>query len=170
MALELSEQHQSVIERVSEKFPDAFIEAYQSSGDAFVRVEADAIVDICRFLKEECNFVYLGDVFGADRFTSTDRFEVIYNLVSLKDQIRLFVKVYLEENDPTIDSVTGVWKSASWSEREVYDMFGIKFNGHPDLRRMFMPQDFDYYPLRKEFPLLGIPGSIELPNTTPDTE
>lgn len=170
MALELSEQHQSVIERLSKHFPDAFIEAYQSSGDTFVRVEATAIVDICRFLKEECDFVYLSDVFGADRFTSNDRFEVIYNMVSLKDQIRLFVKTYLEENNPVIESVISVWKSANWSEREVYDMFGIEFTGHPDLRRMYLPQDFDYYPLRKEFPLLGIPGSIELPNTTPDTE
>lgn len=170
MAVEFSEKHQVVIDKLSRSFPEAFIEAYQSSGDTFVRVEADAIVDICRFLKEECNFIYLGDVFGADRFTSSERFEVIYNMVSLKDQIRLFVKVYLDESEPVIDSVSPVWKSANWVEREVYDMFGIRFNGHPDLRRMYMPQDYDYYPLRKEFPLLGIPGSIELPNTTPDTD
>lgn len=170
MAQELSEKHQSTVERLSEQLPEAFIESYQSSGDTFIRVSADHIVDVCRFLKDECHFVYLADVFGADRFTSEDRFEVIYNMVSLKDQIRLFVKVYLEEDNPVIHSVTDVWKSANWSEREVYDMFGIRFTGHPDLRRMYMPQDFEYYPLRKEFPLLGIPGSIELPNTTPDTE
>jgi NADH-quinone oxidoreductase subunit C len=170
MALELSEKHKKVIDQLSDKFPGKYIETYQSSGDTFVRVEADAIVEICSFLKNECHFTYLGDVFAADRFTSQQRFEVIYNLVSLKDQIRLFVKVLLEENNPVIQSVTNVWKSANWSEREVYDMFGIKFTGHPDLRRIFMPQDFDYYPMRKEFPLLGIPGSIELPNTTPDTE
>ncbi|NGP76208.1 NADH-quinone oxidoreductase subunit C [Balneolaceae bacterium YR4-1] len=170
MALELSEKHQEVIDKLSEAFPDSFIEAYQSSGDTFVRVEADAIVDICSFLKKECHFSYLGDVFGADNFTSKQRFEVVYNMVSLKDQIRLFVKVHLEESNPVIQSVTGVWKSANWPEREVYDMFGIQFTGHPDMRRIFMPQDFDYYPMRKEFPLLGIPGSIELPNTTPDTE
>jgi NADH-quinone oxidoreductase subunit C len=69
-----------------------------------------------------------------------------------------------------MDSITDVWQSASWMEREVYDMFGVKFNNHPDFRRIFMPEDYNYYPLRKEFPLLGIPGSIELPNTTPDTE
>ena len=170
MPLELSEKHQKVIDKLSEKFPDKFIEVYQSSGDTFVRVEADAIVDICSFLKHECHFSYLGDVFGADRFTSKQRFEVVYNMVSLKDQIRLFVKVLLEENNPVIQSVTSVWKSANWPEREVYDMFGIQFTDHPDMRRIFMPQDFDYFPMRKEFPLLGIPGSIELPNTTPDTE
>jgi NADH-quinone oxidoreductase subunit C len=170
MALELSEKHRQVTDRLAEKFPNKFIEVYQSSGDTFVQVEADAIVDICSFLKNECNFVYLGDVFAADRFTSENRFEVFYNMVSLKDQIRLFLKVLLEEDNPVIESVSDVWKSANWSEREVFDMFGIKFTGHPDFRRIFMPQDFDYFPLRKEFPLLGIPGSIELPNTTPDTE
>ena len=170
MPLELSEKHKQVIDKLSDKFPDKYIETYQSSGDTFVRVEPDAIVEICSFLKNECHFTYLGDVFGADRFTSQQRFEVFYNMVSLKDQIRLFVKVLLEENNPVIQSVTSVWKSANWHEREVYDMFGIQFNDHPDMRRIFMPQDFDYYPMRKEFPLLGIPGSIELPNTTPDTE
>lgn len=170
MALELSEKHQQVIDKLADKFSDTFIEAYQSSGDTFIRVEADAIVEVCSYLKQECNFIYLADVFGADRFTSKERFEVIYNLVSLKDQIRLFVKVYLEENNPVIDSVTTVWKSANWVEREVYDMFGVEFTGHPDMRRIYMPQDYEYYPLRKEFPLLGIPGSIELPNTTPDIE
>lgn len=170
MALELSDKHQKVINKLSDEFSDTLIEVYQSSEDTFVRVESEAIVEICSFLKNECHFIYLGDVFGADRFTSQERFEVIYNLVSLKDQIRLFVKVYLEENEPVIDTVTGVWRSANWFEREVYDMFGIRFTGHPDMRRIYMPQDYEYFPLRKEFPLLGIPGSIELPNTTPDTE
>jgi len=66
--------------------------------------------------------------------------------------------------------VTGIWPGANWKEREVYDMFGIRFENHPDLRRMYLPEDFQYYPLRKEFPLLGVPGSIPLPNTTPDAD
>ncbi len=170
MALELSKPLEKVTEALSEQFGDGVLEIYQTSGDTFVRVESGRIVDICRYLKEDHNFIYLSDVFGADRFTSENRFEVIYNLVSLKDHIRLFVKTWLEEGDPVIDSVSQVWKSADWYEREVYDMFGIRFNNHPDMRRIYMPEDYDYYPLRKEFPLLGIPGSIELPSTTPDTE
>ncbi|HLR76625.1 MAG TPA: NADH-quinone oxidoreductase subunit C, partial [Balneolaceae bacterium] len=85
-------------------------------------------------------------------------------------QQRLFVKAWLDEENPEIESVTSVWKSAEWPERETYDLFGIRFKNHPDLRRMFMPEDYEYYPLRKEFPLLGIPGSIDLPNSTPEQD
>ncbi len=170
MDLELSDTLQKTIDELSDNFPDSFIEVYQSTGDTFIRVEADAIVEICQYLKNELHFIYLTDIFGIDRFTSEERFEVVYNLISLRDREKLFVKVRLPEEEPVMDSVTGVWKSASWMEREVYDMFGVKFNNHPDFRRIYMPEDYEYYPMRKEFPLLGIPGSIELPNTTPDTE
>lgn len=170
MELELSDTLQDVVDGLSENFSDDFIEVYQSSGDTFIRVEADAIVEICRYLKNEKHFIYLTDLFGIDRFTSEERFEIVYNIVSLRDRERLYVKVRLPEEDPVMASITDVWKSASWMEREAYDMFGVRFTDHPDFRRMYMPEDFDYFPLRKEFPLLGIPGSIELPNTTPDTE
>ena len=170
MELELSDTLQDVVDGLSENFSDDFIEVYQSSGDTFIRVEADAIVDICRYLKNEKHFIYLTDLFGVDRFTSEERFEIVYNIVSLRDRERLYVKVRLPEEEPVMASITDVWKSASWMEREAYDMFGVRFTDHPDFRRMYMPEDFDYFPLRKEFPLLGIPGSIELPNTTPDTE
>jgi NADH-quinone oxidoreductase subunit C len=159
-----------VVDGLSESFTDELIDVYQSSGDTFVRIIADANVEICRYLKEEHHFIYLVDVFGTDRFTSQDRFEVIYNLVSLRDQQRLFVKVWLPEENPEIESVTDVWASANWYERQTYDMFGIQFTNHPDFRRIYMPEDFEYFPMRKEFPLLGIPGSIPLPSSTPDTK
>jgi len=170
MSLELSESLQKTIDELSDKFSDNLIEVYQSSGDTFVRIEADALIEICTFLKEQQHFVYLSDIIGTDRYTSDERFEIIYNLLSLKNKTRLFLKVRCSEEDPTIDSVTSVWPGANWNEREVYDMFGVHFNNHPDHRRIFLPEDFQYYPLRKEFPLLGIPGSIDLPTTTPDTE
>ena len=168
--MELSDTLQSLVDDLSENYSDQLIDVYQSSGDTFIRVQPDAIVEICRFLKDEHHFIYLSDILGADRFTSEERFEVIYNIVSLRDRERVFLKVWIEEKDPTVDSITDVWQSASWHERQVYDMFGVRFNNHPDLRRIYMPEDFNYYPLRKEFPLLGIPGSIELPSSTPDTE
>lgn len=170
MDLELSTTLQDVVDGLSEQFSDSFIGVYQSTGDTFIYVEADAIVDICTYLKTEKHFIYLTDLFGIDRFTSEERFEVAYHLISFRDRENLFLKVRLPEEDPSINSITEVWKSANWMEREVYDMFGIEFNNHPDFRRMYMPEDYNYFPLRKEFPLLGIPGSIELPNTTPDTE
>lgn len=170
MDMELSETLQTVVDGLSDEYSDQLIDVYQSSGDTFVRVEPEAIIEICKFLKNDHHFIYLADILGADRFTSQERFEVIYNLVSLRNRERLFVKVWLEEEEPTVDSITDVWKAASWHERQVYDMFGVRFNNHPDMRRIYMPEDFDYYPLRKEFPLLGIPGSIDLPSSTPDTE
>lgn len=170
MSLELSEPLQKAIDGLSESFDDKILDVYQSTGSTFVVVDRESIVEISEYLKNEHHYTYLADVFGIDRYTSEERFEVVYNLISLRDGVRLFLKVRCEEEEPHVDSVTSVWSSANWAEREVYDMFGIRFSNHPDLRRILMPEDFDYFPLRKEFPLLGIPGSIELPNSTPDTE
>lgn len=170
MALELNEYLQKTVDDLSEKFTDALINVYQSSGDTFIHIAPEANVEVCQYLRDEHHFIYLSDVFGTDRFTSEDRFEVVYNLVSLRDQQRLFVKAWLPEENPEIESITGLWKSANWFERQTYDMFGVRFANHPDMRRIYMPEDFEYFPLRKEFPLLGIPGSIDLPSTTPDTE
>jgi NADH-quinone oxidoreductase subunit C len=105
---------------------------------------------------------------GIDRFTDEDRFEVFYNLVNIARGQRLRLKLRVDEDDPTVPSLTGVYRAANWNEREAYDMFGLHFEGHPDLRRMFLPEDFAYFPLRKEFPLLGIPGSLPLPAQTPE--
>ncbi|MEO1022309.1 MAG: NADH-quinone oxidoreductase subunit C [Bacteroidota bacterium] len=170
MSLVLSDSLQATVNALTDTFTDKLIEVYQSSGDTFIRIEADANIEILSFLKKEQHYVYLTDVFGIDRYTSDERFEVVYNITNLRDRERLMVKVRVEEENPTLRSATEVWSSANWHEREVYDMFGVYFENHPDLRRIYLPQDFEYHPLRKEFPLLGIPGSIDLPNTTPDTE
>lgn len=170
MSLKLTEALQKTVDSLTQTFADKVIEVYQSSGDTFIRVETDAIIDISNHLKNELHYIYLSDVFGIDRYTSEERFEVVYNLLSLRDQTRVFIKIRCEEEKPEVESVTSVWPAAGWPEREVFDMFGVKFRNHPDLRRIFLPEDFQYYPLRKEFPLLGIPGSIELPSTTPDSD
>ena len=168
--MELTPELQNVIDGLNEIFGEAIREVSRPSGDTIVRIEREKLLDIARYLKEEHRFIYLVNVFGTDRYTTDDRFEVLYNIVSLRDQQRLFLKVRCQEDHPQVASVTGIWPAANWFERETYDMFGITFDGHPDLRRMYMPEDFDYHPLRKEFPLLGIPGSIELPSSTPDTD
>jgi NADH-quinone oxidoreductase subunit C len=161
---------QEVVDNLTEKFADNVLEVTDYQGDTLVRVDKDSIHNVCSYLKEQHRFIYLVDLFGTDRFTSDNRFEVIYNLVSLKHQIRIFIKIRIPEENPHVVTVTDIWTGANWNERETFDMFGIIFDGHPDLRRIFMPEDFKYYPLRKEFPLLGIPGSLELPGTTPNTE
>lgn len=170
MQLSLNPILQDTIDGLTQEFSNDIIEIYQSSGDTFVRVEARAIVPVCKYLNDKKNFVYLIDVFGTDRYQSEERFEVVYNLMNLKDVQRLFVKVRVEEENPVLESVTSVWPAAGWNEREVFDMFGLRFENHPDFRRIYMPEDFEYYPLRKEFPLLGVPGSIDLPNTTPEMD
>lgn len=159
-----------VVEALTSSHKDAIVEVTGHAGDTLVIVTRDSIIQVLTYLKNEHNFIYLADIFGTDRFTEEDRFEVIYNIVSLRDGHRLFIKTRCPEEDPTMPTACGIWDAANWNEREVYDMFGIRFDGHPDARRIFLPEDFEYFPLRKEFPLIGVPGSLELPSTNPDAE
>ena len=111
----------------------------------------------------ELRFDLLADLCGIDMNTPTKRFGVIYNLYSYTNKYRIRLKIFTEEEHPKVPTVTGVWGTANWHERETFDMFGIIFEGHPDLRRMYMPDEFEYHPLRKDFPLMGIRGSLDLP-------
>ncbi len=158
----------NLLQDIQEFLGDALIDLSVAYKHPLLLIQRDRLLDTCRFLKNTMHFIYLNEIIGTDRFTSEDRFEVIYHLVSLRDRQRLFLKVRVEEENPVLPTVTTIWQSANWNEREVFDMFGIRFDGHPDLRRIFLPEDFKYYPLRKEFPLLGVPGSLEMPNSTPD--
>ncbi len=159
-----------VIEALREKFGEAIFEASTYANEDTVYVEKGKIREICRFMKEEQGFRYLSDLGGIDRFTEEDRYEVFYNLVSMQHNKRLRIKVRVDEEDLHVPSIVEVYRAANWNEREAYDMFGLRFDEHPDLRRMYMPEDFEYHPLRKEFPLLGVPGSLPLPPQTPEGE
>jgi NADH-quinone oxidoreductase subunit C len=107
-------------------------------------------------LKTKYDFDMLADLCGADRGVEEDpRFEVNYHLLSTKHFNRLRLKVLLTENEPNVHTVTTVWKTANWHERETYDLVGIKFDNHPDLRRILLPSDFDGHALRKDYPLRG---------------
>ena len=133
------------------------------AGEITIEIHAKNVVPAIRTLKEEMGFNYLSDITGSDMFTDEKRFEIAYNLVNLEGKKRIRVSLRIDENDAEVDSITDLFGSANWYEREVYDMLGIRFRGNEDLRRIYMPEDFEYYPLRKEFPLLGIQGSIQLP-------
>lgn len=157
--------NERVVEKLKAKFTDVAFEASEFRSDVTIVVPKERIVEVCRFLKEdeELAFDLLADLCGIDMATPSNRFGVIYNLYSLKNKHRIRLKISVEEENPNVPTVTGVWGTANWHERETYDMFGIIFEGHPDLRRIYMPDEFEYYPLRKDFPLMGIPGSLGLP-------
>ena len=120
-----------------------------------VSVEADGIVQACRSLKEQ-SYVRLSFITAVDWYPGEPRFELVYSLHSFERNHWLRVKCRLGGHDPEIDSVTGVWRAADWYERELFDLFGIRFRHHPDLRRILMPEGWEGHPLRKDYPLSGV--------------
>lgn len=132
-------------------------------GEISIRVPRERIVEVCRYLRAECGFDMLTDVAGVDNYGEEPRFEVVYHVYSMADKQMLRLKVGVPEDDVVVDSVVSVWRTADWHEREAYDMFGIRFRGHPNLRRILMWEGYPYHPLRKDFPLAGLPA--ELPET-----
>lgn len=125
-------------------------------GEVTVTVPRVSIVDVCWVLKTKHDFNMLADLCGADRGPEEDpRFEVNYHLFSTKHHNRLRLKVLLSDDEPKVKSVVSVWKTANWHERETYDLLGVIFEGHPDLRRILLPSDFDGHALRKDYPLRG---------------
>ncbi len=157
-----------LVEALQARFGDAVEEVTLYAGEHTVRLRRDAIVEAARFLKEEQGFDYLSDMATVDRFTEDDRFEVLYNLVAIEGKKRLRLVVRVDEDDATLPTLTGVYLAAGWHEREAWDMMGVRFEGHQDHRRVFMPEDFPYHPARKDFPILGIPGSLPLPPRVSD--
>ncbi len=155
----------TVLGRLKTHLGDSILETKEFRDELTIVVGRDRLVKVCTFLKNDPDLAYdfLSDLCGVDMYTPEKRFCVVYNLLSLKTKHRLRLKTFVEEDDPKVPTVTGAWSTANAHERETFDMFGIVFEGHPDLRRVYMPEDFEYYPLRKDFPLMGIPGSLPLP-------
>lgn len=119
-------------------------------------ISKEELLPFMNFIKkdEELSFDLINDITAVDYPNKALRFELVYHIFSIKNNERIRVKTAVEDGGP-VESVTSVWKGAEWLEREVFDMFGIKFNNHPDLRRILMNEDYKYHPLRKEFPLQG---------------
>ena len=142
-----------LIKKLKTKFGEAIGEAVEFIGQLSVTVDGPRIVEICDFLKrdKETPFNYLSDltcVHYPDRWDAP--FEIVYNLFSIKANERIRLKVRTAE---TVETVTGVWPAANWLEREVFDLFGVRFSNHPDLRRLLLPPDWERFPLRKDYPL-----------------
>ena len=154
-----------ILEKVKEKFLDDVYETYEFRGDLVAVVNKEIIRDVMKFLKTDSglDFNILMDLTAVD-YLEQDRilrFDVVYHLYSLAKNHRLRVKAGVDEKDLTIDSLVSIWPIANWFEREVWDMFGIKFKGHPHLKRILMYEEFKGHPLRKDYlynkrqPLVG---------------
>ncbi|HWK47846.1 MAG TPA: NADH-quinone oxidoreductase subunit C [Stellaceae bacterium] len=141
---------------VSAALAQDFIRAETSRGELIVWVRREAIVPVLTFLRDDprCQFSVLADVCGVDYPDRPERFEVVYNLLSLSHNTRIRVKLATDEDTP-VPSATGVYSAAGWWEREAWDLFGIYFSDHPDLRRILTDYGFEGHPLRKDFPLTG---------------
>jgi NADH-quinone oxidoreductase subunit C len=150
----------AIAEKIKEQFQDEVLDIREFRGQGTVTVKKGRIVDICRYLHDEPS-LYLdfpADLFGLDYLGKKEnRFAVLYNLYSVKHRHRIMIKAEVPESSPSIDSVVPVWAGVNWHERECYDLFGIVFKGHPDLRRVLLPEDWEGHPLRKDYPLTG-PG------------
>ncbi|MEW6659062.1 MAG: NADH-quinone oxidoreductase subunit C [Thermodesulfobacteriota bacterium] len=141
-----------------EKFPEEVVEVTEFRGETTITVKPGRIVDLCKTLRDtpETSFKYLSMIAGLDYLPQSPRFGVVYNLYSHRNHNRVTLKTLLaDDHSPAIDSVVPVWSTANWHEREAYDLVGIRFRGHPDLRRILMPNDWVGHPLRKDYPLRG---------------
>ncbi len=154
-----------IIERLTQRVPASILATEEFRGDLTVVVVKDDIVRVAELIATDPVFSFdlIIDVFGVDLYRPEERFEVVYNVYSVLNRRFLRLKVRVPEEPAEVPTVTGVWPGANWHERETWDMFGIRFTGHPDLRRLYMPEEFEHFPLRKDFPLMGIPDSLSLP-------
>jgi NADH-quinone oxidoreductase subunit C len=157
------EHNQKIDDLLKQRFKEKILSVKTDLGDVVIQVEKDIVKEVLQFLKEKpLDYSMLLDLTCVDYMGKKFRFEMVYHVFSLSKNHRLRIKCRVPNEDPEIDSVSGLWKNANWLEREVYDMFGIRFKDHPDLRRLFMYDGFEGYPLRKDYPLRKRQPKIKL--------
>jgi NADH-quinone oxidoreductase subunit C len=150
--------------QLRDKFPELLSPPTEFRGEAtLVLSEAGRIADVCRYAKTELGFDLLLDLSSVDNYGDDPRWTVVYELYGVSHGCHLRLKTSFSEEKSELPTVSAVWRTADWHEREIYDMMGIRFSGHPDLRRILMWDGYPYFPLRKDFPLAGKP--TELPET-----
>ena len=150
-------QENAIVRRLGQWNPAAVAEVAEFRGELTISVPREHLRGACDLLRTDpkMQFVHLCDATGVDRFPIEPRFEVNYHLVSLHRRERVRLKVRVSTADPVVESVTSVWPTANWHEREIYDLFGVRFEGHPNLRRILMPDDWEGHPLRRDYPTEG---------------
>lgn len=147
---------QVVIDSINTNLPGSVLDVKTFRGETSILIRKERIREVCLHLKKDLDFKFIADITAVDYLgIKSPRFEVVYYLhrfgPEFDENIRIRLKAGVSEEEPKIDSVVPVWSGANWLEREVYDMFGIEFTGHPDLRRILMPEDYEPFPLRKDF-------------------
>lgn len=148
----------AAVEKVREEFPQAVIETVEFRGEQTLILTTEQLVAVCGYLQKNLQYTFLSTITAVDWDERVPRYDVVYHLLSIPNRSELRLKVCVgarREEHPSVPTVIGVWPGANWYEREVYDMFGIIFAGHPDLRRILMPNDWTTHPLRKDYPLTG---------------
>lgn len=170
MRLVKKEIVKQTVEHLKEKFSEEILKIEESAKQTCVSVKRERITEILRFLKEEpdLSYDYLQDVCGLDYLNKGmfERFAVVYNLYSYKHSSHFRLKAFVPEEEPEIDTASSLWASANWAERETYDMYGILFKGHPNLIRILLPEGYQGYPLRKDYPLRGRGERSDFPKDT----
>ena len=154
----MSEANGKGIAWVQEKFPDSVVTTEEHNGQSSVTVQVEAVHDVVKGLRDEAGFDFLDDLTAVDYLDRPDvegRFRVVYHLVSLETNEVLRLKSLVADEDVEVPTVSDLYGVADWLEREVYDMFGITFSGHPDLRRILMPEDWEGFPCRRDYPVEG---------------
>ena len=139
---------------------DRIVRKTEFRGETTFEIAREHLREIARLCLDDLSFDYLLDISSVDNFGEDPRFEVVYELYSMTLGVHLRLKLRVTEDDPTVDTVSDIWRTAEWHEREIYDMMGLRFNNHPDLRRILMWEGYPYFPLRKEFPLQGLPSDM----------
>ncbi len=129
-------------------------------GETSFEIGREDLREVARFCRDDLSFDYLLDITSVDHFGEEPRFEVVYELYSMTLAVHLRLKLKVSEDDAVVPTVSDVWPTANWHEREIYDMMGLRFKGHPDLRRILMWEGYPFFPLRKEFPLAGKPSDM----------
>lgn len=146
---------QAIVEKLKAKFSSEVIDVVEFRGEITVTVKKEQIVEICTFMRDAGGYNLLCDLCGVDYLGQAPRFMVVYNLYNISTKERIRLKAPVEEQDARIKTVSTVWGTANWMERECWDLMGIDFAGHPDLRRILMAADWEGHPLRKDYPVQG---------------
>lgn len=157
MTLPVASENHPLVNRIRSAYPQAVLNAHLFRDELTIEVGAAAGWTMLELLKTdpELAYVFLADLTCVDRYPVEPRFEIVYHLLSFKTRARLRLKVCVPGENPRLDSVTGLWPGANWLECEVFDLFGVQFAGHPNLRRLLMPEDWEGHPLRKDYPVEG---------------